>query len=66
MKNMKNRCFVIVNKDTREVLACVPESCENIILRKDIDLKVYEGTEPVFKETDHGIFLKDNTFTVTL
>ena len=32
----------------------------------DTDTKVYDGTDPVFTETDHGILLKDNAFTMRL
>ena len=58
--------YVVVEKDTREVLACISDNSKDDILRKDVDLKVYEGTEPVFTEANHGIFLKDNAFTMIL
>jgi hypothetical protein len=58
--------YVVVEKDTREVLACISDNSKDDILRKDVDLKVYEGTEPVFTEKNHGIFLKDNAFTMIL
>lgn len=58
--------YVVVEKDTREVLACISDNSKDDILRKDVDLKVYEGTEPVFTETNHGILLKDNAFTMIL
>ena len=58
--------YVVVEKDTREVLACISDNSKDDILRKDVDLKVYECTEPVFTETNHGIFLKDNAFTMIL
>lgn len=35
-----------------------------IFFGRMFDLKVYEGTEPVFTETNHGILLKDNAFTM--
>ena len=60
------RYYVVVEKDTREVLACISDNSKDDILRKDVDLKVYEGTEPVFTETNHGILLKDNAFTMIL
>ena len=58
--------YVVVEKDTREVLACISDNSKDDILRKDVDLKVYEGTEPVFTETNHGILLKNNVFTIML
>ena len=58
--------YVVGEKDTRDVLACISDNSKDDILRKDVDLKVYEGTEPVFTETNHGIFLKDNAFTMIL
>lgn len=66
MKNMKTKYFVIVDKKTREVVACISDSGQDNILRKDLDLRVYDGTEPVFIETDHGILLNDNAFTMKL
>ena len=35
--------YVVVEKDTREVLACISDNSKDDILRKDVDLKVYEG-----------------------
>lgn len=65
-RNTKNRHYVVVDIDTREVIACISDSGKDNILRKDVDLKVYDGTDPVFTETDHGILLKDNAFTMRL
>uniref|UniRef100_UPI004028329B hypothetical protein n=1 Tax=Agathobacter sp. TaxID=2021311 RepID=UPI004028329B len=58
--------YVVVDKNTREVIACISDNGKDDILRKDVELKVYEGTEPVFTETDHGVLLKDNAFTMKL
>lgn len=66
MKNTKSKHYVLVDKESREVIACISDNGKDDILRKDVDLKVYEGTEPVFTETDHGILLKDNVFTMRL
>ena len=52
-RNTKNRHYVVVDTDTREVIACISDSGKDNILRKDVDLKVYDGTDPVFTETDH-------------
>lgn len=66
MKNTKSKHYVLVDKESREVIACISDNSKDDILRKDVDLKVYEGTEPVFTETNHGILLKDNAFTMRL
>lgn len=66
MKNMKSKHYVLVDKESREVIACISDNGKENILRKDVELKVYEGTEPVFTETDHGVLLKDNAFTMKL
>nr|DAZ64895.1 MAG TPA: hypothetical protein [Caudoviricetes sp.] len=66
MNNMNSKHYVLVDKKSREVIACISDNSKDDILRKDVDLKVYEGTEPVFTETNHGIFLKDNAFTMIL
>ena len=60
------RYYVVVAKDTREVIACISDSGKDNILRKDVDLKAYDGTEPVFTKTDNGLLLKDNAFTMKL
>lgn len=66
MKNTKNKHYVLVDKESREVIACISDNGKDDIVRKDVDLKVYEGTELVFTETNHGILLKDNAFTMRL
>lgn len=66
MKNTKNKHYVLVDKESREVIACISDNGKDDIVRKDVDLKVYEGTEPVFTEKNHGILLKDNAFTMRL
>lgn len=66
MKNTESKHYVLVDKKPREVIACISDNSKNDILRKDVELKVYEGTEPVFTETNHGILLKNNVFTIML
>lgn len=66
MKNTESKHYVLVDKKSREVIACISDNSKNDILRKDVELKVYEGTEPVFTETKHGILLKNNVFTIML
>lgn len=58
--------YVVVDKNTREVIVCISDNGKDNILRKDVDLKVYDGTEPVFTKTDRGVLLKDNAFTMKL
>lgn len=66
MKNTESKHYVLVDKKSREVIACISDNSKDDILRKDVELKVYEGTEPVFTETNHGILLKNNVFTIML
>ena len=47
MKNTKSKHYVLVDKESREVIACISDNGKENILRKDVELKVYEGTEPV-------------------
>ena len=47
MGNMKTKYFAIVDKKTREVVACISDCGQENIVRKDFGLKVYEGTEPL-------------------
>lgn len=63
MDAMRN--CVICDKDTKEVIACISNTGE-CILKKGLDVKFYDGTEPVFTETDHGIFLNENAFVIKL
>lgn len=58
------KTYVIYEKDSRNVLACFFENGENSIVRDDVEIKVYNDTEPVFTETNDGIKLKENAFTI--
>ena len=58
--------YVLFDKESKEVIACISDSGRDNILRKDVNLKVYDGTESVFTETDHGILLNENAFTMKL
>lgn len=59
------KSYVICDRGTKEVITCVSDNGE-CILKKDVEVKFYDGTEPVFVETDHGIFLNENAFTIKL
>ena len=64
MNNTNSKHYVLVDKESREVIACISDNSKDDILRTDDDLKVYDRTEPVFTETKHGILLKHNAFTM--
>lgn len=48
---------VVIDKSTREVIACVPLDGINVILRDDVDAKIFSDTRPVFLEKDNKILL---------
>ena len=60
---MNNQTVVVFDKETKEIIACVPlTSGEQAIFRKDVDFRIYNGTEPIFTETGNGIVLNNNAF----
>lgn len=59
---MDNQIVVVFDKATKEIMACIPLFGEQAICRKDVDFKVYNGTEPIFTETANGVVLNGNTF----
>ncbi len=63
---MEKKTVVVFDKKTKDILACIPLSGQDCICRKDVDFKVYNGTEPIFAETANGIVLNENTFMVKL
>lgn len=63
---MDYQTVVLLDKKTKEILACVPLDGSECICRKDVDVKIYNGTEPVFMEKGDGFVLKENTFILNL
>jgi hypothetical protein len=59
------RTVVVTDRETKQVIACVPEYGD-AICRKDVEVSVFNGTEPVFTETPSGPVLKENTFLINL
>lgn len=59
---MDNQTIVVFDKETKEIIACIPLSGEQAICRKDVDFNIYSGTEPIFTETANGIVLNNNAF----
>lgn len=60
---MDNQTIVLFDKETKEIIACIPTSDgETAICRKDVDFQMYNGTEPIFTETSKGIVLNTNAF----
>lgn len=62
----RRKTVVVFDKNTREVLACVPLDGSQGIMRKDIDVQVFDGTDPVFTDTQGKVLLKPNTFIVEI
>lgn len=64
---MNNVTVVVYEKNTGSVLAAIPmKDGEAGILRKDVEFQIFNGTEPVFEETQDGSILKNNTFIINL
>ena len=64
MNNMQT--VVVYQKGTNEMIACVPLDGSKGIARKDVVIKVYNGTEPVFIEKDGYVDVKTNAFLIDL
>lgn len=60
------RTIVVMDKITKQVMACIPDTGGDAFVRKDIEIKVYNGTEPIFTVTDNVCRLKENTFLIEL
>lgn len=61
---MENQTVVVFDKQTKEIIACIPLSGQDCICRKDIDFKIYSGTEPIFIETQNGVVLNEAAFMI--
>lgn len=57
---------VVYQKGTNEIIACIPFDNSDFIARKDVGIKVYNGTEPVFTEKDGYVAVKSNAFLIDL
>lgn len=57
------RTIVVYDKKTENVIAAIPEHGE-AILRNDIDVSIYDGTEPIFTETQSGVKLSKRKFMI--
>lgn len=57
------RTIVIFDRNTNEVLACVPDKGDTFS-RKDIEIKAYNGTEPIFNIENGVCKLKENAFLI--
>lgn len=59
--------IVVFDKKTKEIIACIPLSDgEKAICRKDVEFRIYNGSEPVFTETGNGIVLNANAFIMNI
>lgn len=59
---MEKKTVIVFDKETKEIIACIPLSGEQAICRKDVDFQIYNGTEPIFTETGSGVVLNSNAF----
>ena len=57
--------IVMLDKNTNEVLACVPDNGD-CFSRKDVEIKSYNGTEPIFNVENGVCRLKENAFLINL
>lgn len=61
-----NKTVVVYDKKTREIVACIPLSGKQAICRKDVSFQIYNGTEPIFTETEKGVALNTNAFIMNI
>lgn len=61
---MANQTVVVFDKQTKEIIACIPLSGQDCICRKDVDFRVYSGTEPIFTETQKRVVLNEAAFMI--
>lgn len=59
------KTIIVMDKKTKEVLACVPDNGECFV-RKDVEIKTYSGTEPIFNVENGVCKLKENAFLIDL
>ena len=61
---MKTYC--IVDKDTRKIIACIPEDGKSVV-HNDYELEIfYDNVEPIFLEGEKEIILKQNSCIIKL
>lgn len=63
---MDGKTVVVFDKNTKEIVACIPLNGQEAICRKDIDFRIYSGTEPIFTETKSGVILNENIFMMKM
>lgn len=57
---------VIYNKNTKEVLAVLPDDGEEGFIRDDIEARMYGNNEPCFLEKDGKILINENAVFIKL
>ena len=57
---------VVYKAETKEVLAAIPIDGGDAICRNDVEVQIYNGTEPIFTEVPGGIVLAENKFMVKM
>jgi hypothetical protein len=59
------KTLVIFDRNTKDVIACIPEQGEAICM-KGVGISLYDGTEPIFLETENGIKVSENSFMLNM
>lgn len=63
---MKDKIIVIFDANTKEIIACIPLNGQNAICKNGVDFNIYNGTEPIFTNTDNGIVLNETAFIMSM
>lgn len=66
MYTIYNNSIVVCRKATHEVIACVPLDGSEGMVRRNVGIKVYNGTEPILIEKDGYVAVDTNAFLIDL
>lgn len=56
--------FVVVDEDTGELIACIKDNDNRILMKSGYYVVVYGNTEPVFSEIDGRVYIESNKFII--
>lgn len=60
------KTVVVFDKQTKEIVACINSDGKDCIVRKDVDFKIYNDTEPIFTEQKGKVLLNENSFIINV
>lgn len=63
---MENKTVVVFDKNTKEIIACIPINGQEAICKNGFDFKIYNGTEPIFTENCNKVVLNENVFIMNM